>query len=82
MNDKKEQIEQFINSIEQNQTGLKRLEGILQFLDSMGLNTKSLTMEEAIHLMVELKHTVINIMNNKENIASKLMNREEQDINN
>ena len=77
MNDRKEQIEQFVNNVEQSQTGLNRLDGVLKLLESMGLNTESLTMGEAIHLMVEIKHTVINVMNNKENIASKLMGVEE-----
>ena len=77
MNDRKEQIEQFVNNIEQPQAGLDRLDGVLKLLESMGLNTESLTMEEAIHLMVEIKYTVINVINNKENIASKLMGVEE-----
>ena len=77
MNDRKKQIEQFVNNVEQSQTGLDRLDGVLKLLESMGLNTESLTMEEAIHLMVEIKYAVINVINNKENIASKLVGVEE-----
>jgi hypothetical protein len=56
-----------------NQSGLKRLEALLDFLNHMGLNTKNLTVDECTELTVGIREQILKIMLDNKELGDKLV---------
>jgi hypothetical protein len=56
-----------------NQSGLKRLEALLDFLNYMGLNTKNLTVGECTELTVNIREQILKAMLDNKELGDKLV---------
>jgi hypothetical protein len=56
-----------------NQSGLKRLEALLDFLNHMGLNTKNLTVGECTELTVNIREQILKAMLDNKELGDKLV---------
>jgi hypothetical protein len=56
-----------------NQSVLKRLEALLDFLNYMGLNTKNLTVGECTELTVNIREQILKAMLDNKELGDKLV---------